>query len=106
MKRWLLAAMLPVLIAATGPSGEPPQRIKLQKEWLKTLGYFDEAVSTADTEAYRSARREFAADVGASAAPALFHKELKKAFERNQRARGTCRGSRGAATACLQKFNQ
>ena len=103
MRHWWLAAVLPALIAAATPSGEPPERIKLQKEWLTALGYFTEAVSTADTAAYRAARHDFAADAGASVAPGQFHQQLKQAFERNQRAKGACAGRRGDAVACLKK---
>ena len=106
MKRWLLMALLPLLLGAATPPGEPPERIRIQKEWLTALGYFSRQVSTADTAAYREARREFAEDAGASQAPSAFHLQLQNTFERNQRARGLCRGASGHATACLQTRSQ
>lgn len=106
MRLWWLVAVLPVLIAASNPSAEPPERIRQQKEWLTALGYFNGALTAADTRGYRTARDEFRDDIEGSTAPDRLHQQLKMAFERNKHARGTCRGRRSVATACVQKPNQ
>lgn len=96
----LLCALLP---GTARGEVEPPERVRLHKEWLTYLGYFDGVADTNETSAFRAARLAFAADAGVDPDDrAAFHETLKATWEANVRARvkGCREAPRGRALAC------
>lgn len=96
-----LAAMM--LSAPVQAQSEPPERVRLQKEWLSYLGYFGGQVNTVDTAEYRAARRSFAQDAGLDPENRpLFHDALKRNYDANAAARMySCAGAASKrAVAC------
>lgn len=99
----LLAAALLLAGAAAAQPEEPPERIRLQKQWLAYLGYFEGPGGVEPTSAWRAARMAFADDAGVDPEDRpRFHAALKTTHDANVRARlaGCPEPSRSRALAC------